>query len=159
VRQISSVLGSKGQAVIPGSVGVKPRFPEILDPTAGADAAQSQDIFRSGYAPEHARLFAPSADDRLAAGFDDPRANEETPATESSILHPFDIAHKVTQLFFHCLGLGLACTLPAGLFDERLNFVFEQSFGPAVMPGFVMTFLRYTDVLSPVRGYLMDGSG
>ena len=58
--------------------------------------------------------------------------------TESSILHPFDIAHKVAQFFFHRLGPGFACTLPAGLFDERLDFVFEQSFGPAVMPGFVI---------------------
>jgi prepilin-type processing-associated H-X9-DG protein len=65
-------LGGKRQAIIACSVRVESRFPEVRESTAGADAAQSQDIFRSGYAPEHARLFAASADDRLAAGFDDP---------------------------------------------------------------------------------------
>jgi hypothetical protein len=78
-------LGGKRQTIIGGGVGVESRFPEVIESTAGADAAKSQDMFRPGYAPEHARLFAASADDGLTASFDDPRTNEEATAAESAI--------------------------------------------------------------------------
>ena len=65
-------LSSKGQAIIACGVGIESCFPEILESAAGADAAKSQDVFRPRDAPEHARLFAASTDDRLAASFDNP---------------------------------------------------------------------------------------
>jgi hypothetical protein len=47
-------------------------LPELLEAAAGANAAQGENVLRPGFAPEDARLFAPGADDRLAARFDDP---------------------------------------------------------------------------------------
>jgi len=36
------------------------------------DTAKGQYVFGTGFAPEHARLFATGTNDGLAAGFNDP---------------------------------------------------------------------------------------
>ncbi len=48
------LLGGKGQGVIGGRMGIEAHFPELVEPTTGADAAERQDVFRSRYTPEHA---------------------------------------------------------------------------------------------------------
>ena len=52
-------------------MSVEPSFPEFVEPPAGADAAQVQDVFGSWLAPEHAGLFTAGANPRLTAGFND----------------------------------------------------------------------------------------
>jgi hypothetical protein len=106
-------------------VGVESRFPEVIESTAGADAAKSQDMFRPGYAPEHARLFAASADDGLTASFDDPRTNEEATAAESAILHARHVADEVTQFLFYRLNSGGAGAFLARGRDELFDFISE----------------------------------
>ena len=59
------------------------------------DTAQSQDIFGTWLTPKHARLLTTSTNDRLAAGFDDARANEEALTAESAILHAGDIVDEI----------------------------------------------------------------
>src|SRR5260370_2254044 len=107
--------------IIGRGVSVESHFPEIAETTAGADAAQSQNILRSRYAPEHARLFATSANDGLTASFDNPRPNEEATAAESAILHARHVADEVTQFLFYRLssrGAGAFLARGAGeLFD------------------------------------------
>ena len=62
--------GRPSQRVIAGGVGVEPGLPELLEPTARMDTPQRQDVFGTGLTPEHARLFAASANDGLTPGFD-----------------------------------------------------------------------------------------
>ena len=52
-RQNSS-LCREPQAIITGGVSVEPCFPELMEPTAGLDTAQCQNVFRPRLAPEHA---------------------------------------------------------------------------------------------------------
>src|SRR5258708_38275145 len=118
-------LGSQRQAIIGGSLGVESCFPEIVEPATGANAAQSQNIFRSRCAPEHAGLFAARADDRLAPGFDNPRTDEEATTTESTILHTLHVADEVAQLLFDRLSSGGASTFLAGGGDELFDFIPE----------------------------------
>ena len=63
-----------------------------------------------------------------------------------------DIAHKVTQRFLHRGLLGFAGTCLAGLLDEPWDFVFEQSLGPAALPGFVVGV-----ILADQRGQHLAG--
>src|SRR3974377_922354 len=106
-------------------MGVESHFPEVIESTAGADTAQSQDIFCSGKAPEHTRAFAAGADDRLTAGFDDPRTHEETPTAESAILHARHVANEVPQFLFHRLSSSGSGAFLARGCDELLDFVAE----------------------------------
>ena len=108
------MLGSKGQAIVGGGMGVETHFPELIKPTAGANAAEG-----------HARLLAASADDGLASGFDDSRTDEEAPAAESTILHAVCVADKVTQLLLHRLGSGGAGALFARGGDELFDLIPE----------------------------------
>jgi hypothetical protein len=64
---------------------VEPFFPELIEATAGVDATQGQDVFSSGFTPEHSRLFAAGADDRFAASLDNARTNEKAVGHENSI--------------------------------------------------------------------------
>src|SRR6266478_1919300 len=131
-------LRRQRQAVITGSVGVEPLFPELLQATAGMDTAQSQDVFRSRFAPEHAGLLAAGANDRLASGLDDARADEEALAAEGAILHAFHVVEEVTQFLFHRIGLRLAGAFFASLGNELLHLVLEQLPGPAAQSALVV---------------------
>jgi hypothetical protein len=61
---------------------IESEFPELFQALAAMDTAQREDIFRSGFGPKHARLSA----------------DEVTCGSKGSILHAFDVAHKV----FNC---------------------------------------------------------
>ena len=52
-------------------MSVEALFPELIEPAAGVDTAQRQDVFSAWFAPEHARLFAAGSDNRLASSFED----------------------------------------------------------------------------------------
>jgi hypothetical protein len=65
-------------------MGIEALFPELVEATAGVDAAQGQDVFRPRLSPEHARLFAAGADNRLASGFDDLRTMKGSITSVSS---------------------------------------------------------------------------
>ena len=106
-------------------MGVEAHFPEVIEPATGPDAAKSQDVFHSAYPPEHARLLAASADDGLAAGFDDSRTDELAPAAEGAILHARHVANKVSQFLFHRLGPGGAGAFLARAGDELFDLVPE----------------------------------
>jgi hypothetical protein len=106
-------------------MGVESHFPELIEPAAGADTAQSQDILRPGHPPEHARLFAASADDGLAAGFNDPRPDEEASDAECALLHALDVVDEVTQFLFYRLGAGRAGAFLARRRNELFDFVPE----------------------------------
>src|SRR5712691_4850797 len=112
-------------------MSVEPLFPEFIEPMAGVDTAQGQNVLGTRFAPEHARLLAAGSDERLAPGLHHARTDEETLAAEGAILHPRHIVDEVTQLLLHRLGLGLAGAFFAGLSDEFLHLVFEQLPGPA----------------------------
>ena len=132
--RILRLLGQR-QAIVAGSLSVEPLFPELIQPAAGMDAAQSQDIFRTGFAPEHARLLAAGADEGLAAGLDDPRADEEALTAKGPILHSFHIVDEVSQFVLDRLSLRPAGTFLAGFFNEVFDAVAEQPPHPAAAPG------------------------
>ena len=92
-------------------------LPELLEPAAGVNATQGQNVLRSGFSPEHARLFTPGSDDRLAARFDDSRADKEALAAEGSVFHSFHVADEVSQFILHGLSLRLASALLARFLD------------------------------------------
>src|SRR5467141_1171225 len=101
-------------------MSVEPRFPEFIEPTAGVNTAQSQNIFGPRLAPEHARLLAAGSDDRLASRLDDTRADEETLPAKGAILHARHVVDEVTQFLLHHLGPGFAGAFFASLGDELL---------------------------------------
>src|SRR5882762_7964513 len=106
-------------------------LPELLEPAAGANATQGQNVLRPGFSPEHAGLFTPGADHRLAARFDDSRADKEALATEGSVFHSFHVADKVSQFILHGLSLRLASTLLSSFLDEIFQAISKQASDPA----------------------------
>ena len=64
--------GRQRQGIIACGADVEPGLPELVEATARMDTAQGQDVFGTGFPPEHARLFAPGTNDGLAASFNDP---------------------------------------------------------------------------------------
>ena len=113
-------------------------FPELLEPAAGANAAQGQDVLRPRLSPEHAGLFAPGTDHRLAARFDDPRADKEASAAEGSVFHTFHVAHEVSQLVLHGLSLRSTSALLSGFLDEVFHAISEQASDPTTVLGLVL---------------------
>ena len=106
-------------------MGIEAHFPEFIEPAAGTDRAQSQNILRPGDAPKHARLFAARAEEGLAAGFNDPRTDEEASTAEGAILHTRYVAGEVTQFLFHCLSSVGASTFLARSGKEFFDLVPE----------------------------------
>src|SRR6266508_5475230 len=98
-------LRCKRQAIVTRGMPIEAHFPEILQPPAGLDAAQGQNVFGARLAPKHAGLLAASSDDRFASGLNDARADEEALSAEGAILHPCHVVDEVAQFFFHGLGL------------------------------------------------------
>src|SRR6266404_5446600 len=113
-------------------------LPELVEPAAGANATQGQNVLRPGFSPEHAGLFTPGADDCLAARFDDSRADKEALATEGSVFHSFHIAHEVSQFILHGLSLRLASALLSGFPDEIFHAISEQASNPTAALGLVL---------------------
>jgi len=60
-------------------------------------AADCEDGVGAVHGPEHARPFQPGTYHRLAAGFDDARANEQVLASKLGIAHPFRIPLEVVR--------------------------------------------------------------
>ena len=89
------------------------------------NAAPSEDVFGSGLRPEHARLFATSAKDGLATGFDHTRTDEVARCSEGSLLPPAHVANKAAQGLLHDRCRRFACAWLARFFDQCLDFVFE----------------------------------
>src|SRR5215467_10113955 len=81
-------------------------FPIILKAAIEMRAAQCQDRVGSPDSPEHSRLFETRADDRLAAGFDHPRANKQVLTTKFGIPHALCISFEVIGLSTNLLGDG-----------------------------------------------------
>src|SRR5271157_3204181 len=106
-------------------------LPELLKSAAGANGAQGKNVLRSGFSPEHAGLFTPGADHRLAARFDDSRADKEALAAEGSVFHSFHVADEISQLVLHGLSLRLVGALLSGFLDEVFHAVSEQASDPA----------------------------
>ena len=77
------------------SVAVEALLPEVVESTAGLDATQSEDVFGTGLSPEHARLFAASADDGFTAGFDNTGADKQALTAEFGVAHTIGIGFKV----------------------------------------------------------------
>ena len=105
-------------------------LPELLESAAGANATQGQNVLRPGFSPEHAGLLTPGADHRLAARFDDSRADEEALAAEASVFHSLHVAHEVSQFVLHGLSLRLASALLSGFLDEVFHAISEQASDP-----------------------------
>ena len=124
-------------------MGIKSHFPKVIQSTTGADTAKRQDVLGSGRAPEHARLFAASADDRFASGFDDTRADEEASAAKGAILHTLEVADEVTQFLFHRLGAGGAGGFLARGSDEVLDFIAEHRVEVIQSPYILSTHWRH----------------
>ena len=102
-------------------------FPELVDASAGVDAPEREDVLGALDAPKHARLLAPTPDDRLAARLDDAGADEEALTAEGSVLHPGDISPEVAQRLFDHLRTSPFRRLLGGLLAERFDFVFQQT--------------------------------
>ena len=66
----NSWLSRQVEQVIEFIVLVESVFPELAQASAAVNAAQSQNVFRAGFGPEHAGLCAARANEGLAAGFD-----------------------------------------------------------------------------------------
>ena len=116
-------LRRQAKAIVPGSLRVKSLFPELIPASARIDTAQSQYVFGTGRAPEHARLFAARADHGLAAGLDDPGADEQALPTKGPVLHSFHIVNEVAQFLVDLLSLRLAGAFLAGFLNEVFDTI------------------------------------
>ena len=100
-------------------VEVKPPAPPdavpkiVLKAAIEMRAAQSQDGIGSPNGPEHPRLFETCADHRLAACFDDARADKQVLAAKLGIAHTLCISLEVV-----CLGANLVGYLETGGVDR-----------------------------------------
>ena len=105
------------------------------------DATQCQDILGTWFAPEHARLFAPSSDHCFATRFNDARTDKEAFAAKGAVLHARNIIDEIGQFIFDGLGIGFAEAFLAGLRNQLLHLVVEQAAGPPPQPGFIVGVL------------------
>ena len=80
-------------------------------------------MFSAPGCPEHARLFAARADHGLAAGLDDPGADEQALPTKGPVLHSFYIVNEVAQFLVNLLSLRLTGTLLTGFLNEVLDTI------------------------------------
>ena len=62
---------------------------------AEQQTAQAQEVFGADFAPEHARLFEAAAHHALAAGFDDPAADEVALGAKLTVTGPPFLIFKV----------------------------------------------------------------
>ena len=72
----NSSSGGEGECAIAFGVLIEPVFPERVQAPTAVNATQGQNVFRAGDGPEHAGLFAASADHRFATRLHHPRADE-----------------------------------------------------------------------------------
>ncbi|MEX1117747.1 MAG: hypothetical protein WEB60_03040 [Terrimicrobiaceae bacterium] len=102
-------------------------FPEGVEPTAGMDAAEGEDLFGSRLAPKHPRLLAMLADERAATRFNNASADELPLCPEGAVLHTRHIVDEVAQSGF-CIGHNASKqSLFASLLDDAFNFSFISS--------------------------------
>ena len=111
-------LSHQAEAIVASSMSVEALLPELVAASAGMDAAQSQDVFGPGLAPEHARLFAARADHGFAASLNDPGTDEQALPTKGPVLHSLYIVNEVAQFLVNLLSLRLAGAFLAGFLNE-----------------------------------------
>src|SRR5690349_20437828 len=110
------VLSCQRKAIVGCGLGVEPVLPKVVHPPAAVDTAESQDVFGTGFGPEHPGLFTSPDDDGLTSGLHDARTDEVTGLPEGAILHPADIADEIVQSLLDGGLPGRADGLQAGLF-------------------------------------------
>jgi len=116
-------LSHQAEAIVSSSMSVEALLPELVAAPAGMDGAQSQDVFGTGGAPEHARLFAAGADHGLAAGFDDPGTDEQALPTKGPVLHSLYVVNEIAQLLVYLLSLRLTGAFLAGFLNEVFDTI------------------------------------
>lgn len=90
---------------------------------AAFDATQSQDVGGPVLRPEHSRLLATRADDRLATRLHDSGADEVTGFAVSAVLHSPNIVLEIEQRLGRGLGAAFSKAPGLGLLDDRFDAV------------------------------------
>lgn len=83
-------------------------LPSGIEVGSDHEAAQSEDVFRSFLAPEHAGLLEATTDHRLATGLDHARPDEPSLGPVFSVVGSRGVALKVVDLCLHSIAPGFA---------------------------------------------------
>ncbi len=149
-----AVVTGHVEAVVLGCGDLEAVFPELVEASAGMDAAEGEDVLGTGFRPEHPRLFAPGTDHGLAAGLHDAGADEVADLPERAVLHALHVGGEVVQGSLDRHFIGFSRALAADFLDQVLDLVLEQPLGPAAKTGPVLRVVLADEGLDHPPGVL-----